>query len=402
MNAVSPTGRYDGEIERELIRTMIQRARHSIVANIIGICILTTAAFLVPFGRELTVGVLLRMLTISFTAYNTNRVRECIDKELPVTPAVNRFCLGMVFAGMSWAGLLWVLPLQYVETLSGTLILCVVITGISLVVAVASPLPRVMWSFIAGFLLPLFGWLLMIAPTYGLAPAVTVAGLGLASLSLGAGMGRESVETARTVIEKRELAIQLSQLNEELRATAAEKEHLASHDALTGLPNRRSFEKRVAGIAAGGQSERWSLLLVDLDHFKVINDAAGHAGGDTVLRAMGSLLASLAGALPGEAHAARVGGEEFALLVEGLRDAAVQDVGISLGARCRVIPPPPGYDGRVTASIGITRWAAGEPFDRTFRRADEALYAAKDEGRDRVRRSAEAVADLPYEQPARG
>ncbi|WP_265564019.1 GGDEF domain-containing protein [Sphingomicrobium arenosum] len=399
MNADSPTGRYDSEIERELIRALIQRARHSIIANIIGIGILIIAALLAPYGELLSIGILFRMFAVSVTALNTNRIRDAFDHDRPITPAVDRFAWGMGFAGVTWGGLLFCLPLSAFETLGATLILAVVLTGVCLIIAVASPVPRVMWSYALGFAGPLFAWLALLAPVHGIVPAIATVGLGAAALSLGVGMGRESRDTAKVAIENQILANKLSDLNEELRATVAEKDHLALHDVLTGLPNRRHFEARTQAIAASGGEQRWSLLLIDLDHFKRINDAAGHGGGDEVLRAMGHLLGSLIHALPGEAFAARIGGEEFALLVEGVRDSAVKDIGISLGASTRVIPAPAGYDGTISASIGVTRWAAGEAVDRVLRRADEALYDAKEGGRNRVMVRDAGVPDLPYEAP---
>ena len=155
----------------------------------------------------------------------------------------------------------------------------------------------------------------------------------------------------------------------------------AETDPLTRLSNRHGLHEALE--AAAGSSARTdgrpALLIVDLDHFKRVNDSHGHAVGDGVLRAVGALLSASARA--GE-RAFRLGGEEFLLLVETASDEALKARAQTVRraveeARTPGLPP-------VTASIGTAAARAGERAEEWLARADAALYRAKAEGRNRV------------------
>jgi diguanylate cyclase (GGDEF)-like protein len=148
---------------------------------------------------------------------------------------------------------------------------------------------------------------------------------------------------------------------------------LADTDPLTGLLNRRAFLRQ-----AIGQSGEQALILTDLDHFKGVNETLGHDGGDEVLRLFARILRQAA---PAGALIARMGGEEFAILSPADRSVAPEAV----LERLRAARMP--FDIQVTASIG----ACGGPlateadWNAMYRRADRALFDAKQAGRDRAR-----------------
>jgi diguanylate cyclase (GGDEF)-like protein/PAS domain S-box-containing protein len=155
---------------------------------------------------------------------------------------------------------------------------------------------------------------------------------------------------------------------------------LAYQDALTGLPNRRAFDERLRAqiVRARRYREVFSLLLLDIDRFKAINDAHGHDIGDQVLRMLAEILGSRMRQADG---LARWGGEEFTLLLpqtdaEGARQLAEQLRVAAAESRF------PGV-GRLTISLGIAQFAPQDSVDTLFRRVDQALYAAKAQGRDR-------------------
>ncbi|MDV2986103.1 UNVERIFIED_CONTAM: sensor domain-containing diguanylate cyclase [Methylobacteriaceae bacterium AG10] len=187
------------------------------------------------------------------------------------------------------------------------------------------------------------------------------------------------------------LTILLSLLfGRELRRRAAmqaELAQLARTDTLTGLANRRHFEEAFA--RASRLSRRTgrplSLLVVDADHFKRYNDRYGHAVGDAVLKGLAQgLTASLR--RPGDL-AARVGGEEFAVLMpETDRDGALRVAEAIHGAATALAVPSAGIEpGTVTVSIGLAVTSAGGVGEDLYRRADAALYEAKEGGRNRTR-----------------
>jgi diguanylate cyclase (GGDEF)-like protein len=175
---------------------------------------------------------------------------------------------------------------------------------------------------------------------------------------------------------------QLEQLVEE---RTRELKLLATTDPLTGTLNRRRFfevaeEERLRSARYG---HRLVVGMLDLDHFKLINDMYGHAVGDEAIRRVAEALRR---ALRRQDHIGRYGGEEFGVLLPETRIEEAVKVfervrqGISdLEVRTARMENP-----KLRVSIGVTEWMAGEGFEMTLQRADDALYKAKDAGRDRV------------------
>jgi len=162
-------------------------------------------------------------------------------------------------------------------------------------------------------------------------------------------------------------------------------EKTARTDALTGIPNRRAHEADVRAILAdAARAERHvAMLIVDIDHFKAINDRYGHEVGDEVLVGVAQ---RLEGALRASDRVARWGGEEFTVCAPGVGPDGAERVAGTLLAAVRGAPFETQIGPvRVTVSIGVAVHDPGLPSgDRTFRVADAALYRAKREGRDRA------------------
>ncbi|WP_172254480.1 sensor domain-containing diguanylate cyclase [Saccharibacillus deserti] len=157
-------------------------------------------------------------------------------------------------------------------------------------------------------------------------------------------------------------------------------ETLASTDPLTGLYNRRFFQERLRKerISCSDNGSRLSLLIVDIDHFKKINDTYGHPAGDFVLTGLARLLREEAGS---SGICARFGGEEFVVLLPGLdRSAAAAAAERIRGA----IEAATHGSHRVTVSIGVETSADDSTEESLLHRADLALYASKTGGRNRV------------------
>ncbi len=212
---------------------------------------------------------------------------------------------------------------------------------------------------------------------------------------------RAEAEAKRVLeVHNRELAGEVEARTRELRRTAeaaealsrelAEKNEtlsrLAAHDGLTGLLNHRTFISRLQALFADARRHRFSLcvVMVDLDHFKSINDAHGHPFGDLVLKRVADVLAK--GSRAGDL-VARYGGEEFALALPHCDAAVAVEIAERLRAEIAAsrLPEQPAL--RLSASFGLACQASGaygiEPA-RLLGRADAALYQAKREGRNRV------------------
>lgn len=174
----------------------------------------------------------------------------------------------------------------------------------------------------------------------------------------------------------------LVRTNRELARREAVIRALSLTDALTGVGNRRSLDDKL--LAESERARRYglplTLFILDIDHFKQVNDTWGHSTGDEVLRDLGALLR---GFLRQSDSAARLGGEEFVVLMPGtgLAEAtgAAERLCRELAAQVRVNPPP-----SITASFGVAALQADERGDALLARADAALYRAKTSGRNRV------------------
>ncbi|MCW2613672.1 MAG: diguanylate cyclase with sensor [Frankiales bacterium] len=155
----------------------------------------------------------------------------------------------------------------------------------------------------------------------------------------------------------------------------------AATDPLTGVRNGRAFREELrARVAEAHGGAPLALALFDVDHFKAVNDRFGHAVGDEVLVAV---VQRLLGATARRGTLARVGGEEFALLLPGCDGEAGRSV-VAAALEALRSEPIPGV-GTVTASAGVADLLAGEDEGRLYRRADALMYEAKDRGRDQVR-----------------
>jgi diguanylate cyclase (GGDEF)-like protein len=193
------------------------------------------------------------------------------------------------------------------------------------------------------------------------------------------------------------LLLQMSLVGLLLSRMVGRLERLSRHDPLTGLLNRRAMgellaqeEQRVRRLAASGSGQsaghvagQMSVLMIDIDHFKAINDNHGHAAGDRALLQLATLMASQLREMD---HLARWGGEEFLALLPATSGGDALVLAERLCERVRHlslhsdIGPIP-----LSASIGVADWAGPQDsMAALLKRADDALYAAKRGGRDRV------------------
>lgn len=161
---------------------------------------------------------------------------------------------------------------------------------------------------------------------------------------------------------------------------------ISNTDGLTGLINHRYFQQML-GITLGQaylESAPLSIIFIDIDHFKQINDTYGHQFGDLVLREIGSLLRR---ELPADAIPARYGGEEMIVLVSGESARRATQIAEQLRqaiANHRLVEPVSGTKIGVTVSLGVADYELGQGKSRLIARADEALYTSKRMGRNRV------------------
>jgi diguanylate cyclase (GGDEF)-like protein len=220
-----------------------------------------------------------------------------------------------------------------------------------------------------------------------LLPAMGIAwGLMQNSAALQAG----TVALGSVVMAFIVLTLSSQRTERELRQSRRRLRVLANIDMLTQVPNRRRFEELARRALQSDDAGSAALLLVDIDHFKQINDMLGHAAGDRALKLVSRCTLEL---LRSHDVAGRHGGDEFVML---LRRSSTQDAmqvaerlvsHLQLQAHANALP-------RLTLSFGIVQMRRGESIDETLQRADLALYEAKRLGRSRA-----VAADGDPEQP---
>jgi len=200
--------------------------------------------------------------------------------------------------------------------------------------------------------------------------------------------GKYIYSSARDITEKKMIEIKLQQTNDELvklteKIQAANEmlKSLATTDELTGLYNRHFFDQRIETEMerADRANEPLALIIFDLDHFKRINDTWGHLTGDEVLKQTATVIGSC---IRNSDVVSRVGGEEFAVIMPKttLKGAMIvaeklrQALAANLSSKA----------GKITGSFGVAERLRAESFRRWYKRADNALYQAKNQGRNRV------------------
>lgn len=174
-----------------------------------------------------------------------------------------------------------------------------------------------------------------------------------------------------------ELESRVQQRTLELQEANHRLDLLSRTDALTGLANRRSFQE---AAAAHLQQQGACLLMIDIDHFKRINDSYGHDTGDTALRLVSTTLAD---SMQAGELLARWGGEEFIALLDASPDVVARVERMRLAVAATTIEAGTARIG-LSASFGVTMTLQNEALEAAIARADDALYRAKREGRDRV------------------
>ena len=243
----------------------------------------------------------------------------------------------------------------------------------------------------ADSILPAIGfylWLVLYAgyffPRRAVAPAIAAAGSAATAVVVVGGLG-VSVGTWFVMLSAFCLAgFVVAFLRERVTRLLSILARAARVDPLTGVLNRGGFEERfgqeVERVRRSG--ERVTLLVADVDRFKGINDRFGHAIGDEILERVARVLSEET--RPADV-VARLGGEEFGVLLPG----ATRDEGVAVAERCRCeiahMAAPVSGPVAVTVSFGVATFPDdGDCRDSLFRQADAAVYAAKDQGRDRV------------------
>lgn len=362
-----------------LVRSAAETERRTLPANIAGTLLVIGAAQSLPNAADFYIPMLLRFLALFATALLYETIRRRLDGRAKTLVPMRMASAVAAFGGASWASIIlpifldpYLHPASYIVTAG-------VFISVALVITSTSAIKRIAIPYTIGFMGTFFAALAFIPPNTAiwLAGGLTFIMAGIVIFSIGS--SRQRLESANMLVHNQ-------RLTEDLEEALARAEFLAIRDPLTGLYNRRAlFEDRIYENAPG---DRYHVLIVDLDHFKQVNDQFGHDMGDRVLVGVATAIRDVLRGLPGEGHlAARLGGEEFAVFLAIADDREADRAAEYLRAACHRVAVrfglPPGVG---TASIGISSMPRGEHVGEALQRADNALYEAKESGRNRVKR----------------
>ena len=234
-----------------------------------------------------------------------------------------------------------------------------------------------------------------VQPTLAMLMAAALSGLVATTVSLISATERPRISgelLALPLLQIVSLVVALRLWGQVQRMTArhARESVLARSDELTGLPNRRHLNEQLHELIGGrglrgrvgqtrGHPPGWSVLLIDVDQFKSVNDTCGHQAGDEVLRALSFCLRA---ALRSDDLLGRWGGEEFLAILPATAfgDALIAAERLRLAVSLQTFP----HGHPLSISIGVASWLAGDNLERLVARADAGMYLAKRGGRNRV------------------
>ena len=269
-------------------------------------------------------------------------------------------------------GLPALLPLPWLEALGRALVNPLLILGgpllIGIAVAAAWRGSRYAWLF-------LLGW----TPLLLVTALSSLQGFGMAAHWTWS----EEAALAAGAFEALVLSLGLAERSTSLRRDRDQARQLADLDPLTGLLNRRAWHERLTALKQVARRRRrpLALMFLDVDHFKRLNDRYGHRAGDDGLRALAQALRE---ELRGEDLIGRYGGEEFVIALPGIDAAQATPIAERIRERFRAQAALAFPELQPTVSIGVVQLRPGDDANGLVQRADEALYAAKSGGRNRV------------------
>ncbi|KAA8996165.1 GGDEF domain-containing protein [Affinibrenneria salicis] len=185
-------------------------------------------------------------------------------------------------------------------------------------------------------------------------------------------------ESQRLISRSDRAERELNRLNSQLHQLTVALEYKATHDPLTDVYNRGAIIDRIGRALEQGRA---ALILLDIDHFKQINDSYGHPTGDAVICA---LIARIRQLVQDRGHIGRIGGEEFTILLAGGGLTQAVELAQTIHASLNETPLSPLPQRRVTVSFGISAAGGQSNFSVLYQAADAALYEAKRQGRNRL------------------
>lgn len=372
----------DSDIDQVTLENFLKAIKTASLANAVPFLLIGLCGLSLENWQPLAVIVALAAAVLAAMRTVAGR----IERDLQIGDATRSIKLYQALSVIS--GGLWGAMMAPVANTLGTsmesMFVCVLIVASAMITCVVcADQRRFSAPFLAGFELVLVPVSLWHSPVIGFVPTIATIALIPVALTLTHVMRAQSRLVVRTQLENKLLA-------DRLGVALKQAEYVANRDSLTGLLNRRAFEAAAEELRLiGGADARLALILVDLDHFKSINDSYGHPMGDEVLKATANLIQDVTGPSSligrGDGAVARWGGEEFILLLSNC--SLDQAVKTAEQIRTRLHQTREAYwpvDMSVSGSFGVANWEDDVALHQAISMADQAMYSAKIGGRNRT------------------
>lgn len=387
----------DSELRSESVQRTAERKKAVIVSSTVGIALAIT---IVPWRAHwpfLAGFVITRLISLAYNVWLCQRILRMSKQEIANDRTlIWRLAAAFGVGGAAWGLLSFIaIPDAGTSVVSLVLLLLLIVTS-GLMLITLSHLKEAMLAFIIS------QWKVVLVGLYFFGSHTTATLIALIAvialvgvlLSYGLMLHREVRAGIAAQLVNQSLLQELGEVNGKLEDALAKAVEMARTDPLTGAFNRRAFYDYAArhDVARQRNPSPCCVAVIDLDHFKVVNDRYGHEMGDAVLRRTVQVLTARLRAID---TVARWGGEEFTLLLPDcdIKAAAKLCNELRLAIEAEALDTPQGVL-RWTASIGGAAWIDGEALDPALARADQGVYAAKAQGRNRV-----VVTDEPAAAP---
>ena len=369
------------DIDRVTLQNFLKGIKTASFANVVPFSLVGLCGLSLDNWQPLALIVLLAsavLVAMWLTAGKIERDLETGD----ASRAIRLYQALSVVSGGLWGAMMAPVA-QTLGTNIESMFVCVVIIASAMITCVVcADQRRFALPFLVGFELVLVPVSLWHSDVIGLIPTIATLALVPVALTLTQVVRTQTRLIVRTQLENKMLADQLG-------IALKKAEYVANRDSLTGLLNRRAFEAAAEEMRLiGGNDAKLAIILVDLDHFKSINDSYGHPMGDEVLKSTATLIQEITGPMSligrGDGAVARWGGEEFILLLSNCSLEHATETAELI--RARLHRERPSYwplDMAVSGSFGIADWSDDIGLHQAISMADQAMYSAKVGGRNR-------------------
>lgn len=367
------------EIETAYLQSMMECERLSLPSNLLLLAGVAFCGLFLASPLHVLCVVLLRLTAIGIAHIGARHVQQQLEEGVEIRSALRLMKAGLAFSGITWALLLTIIPPDGFTEPAAVIILCCMAAGVSIITMMLAANSGAMHIYLGSFLAAGTIWMAMNEWTFNLA-------VMMGGVFLMVALHDFSVRIARMTRRSAELRVEHKRMAHRLALALKQQSQLALTDSLTHIANRRGFELHARDIRSRSVARvsGYHLLLIDLDHFKKINDVAGHSIGDSVLSDLGRVLKDFSREFGEDAQASRLGGEEFTLLLPKRRDdsaaAIAEDVRLRIAELTLRQRSPQIH---ISASIGIAHWDGRSDIFTALGRADNAMYRAKEGGRNR-------------------